>query len=159
MDLEKQYNLALDTAKRSECIRRKFGFVILNTSTNDIYVGYNKRIGRCCEGNECIRDRYQTKNGERVELGGEIHAEQMALINSGPFTSNLSVRAVLAGVNADGIPLTGAISFPCHVCALSIAFSGIRYVHMATEKGVIEAVSIWDIIEHREKEWEFSYDV
>lgn len=161
MDLEQQYSLALDTARKSECVRRKYGVVIdyatVAAGQNPLLVhGYNKRIGRCCDGELCARDRFRTRNGERVELGAEIHAEQAALIKWVGAASN---RFVLAGLDAKGKELTGTITFPCHVCSLMIADAGFKHVYLKLEKNRIEAVSIWDIIEHREREWEYEYDV
>lgn len=160
MDLEQQYKLALDTAKKSECIRRKYGVVMtyegFYTNSSPV-LGYNKRIGRCCDGELCSRDRYRTRNGERVELGAEIHAEQMALVDASSLARN--TRFLIAGLDAKGSELIGKIAYPCHVCAIMIAYYGVNSVWLKTHKTKIEPVSIWEIIEYRESEWEHTYDV
>lgn len=148
------YEHALEQAKTSPCKRRKYGAIILTETENgkvDWTCGVNLRVSDCCNGDICVRDRYATSNGERAELGAEIHAEQSALVLRRP--AGRDIAFILAGLDKYGKELTMPSVFPCHVCALMIAHAGFKYVWMLFEPGVVEPISIYDIIEHREAGW------
>jgi len=70
------FSIALETAKTSPCTRRKYGAVIASLSNDVFYTAAaNYGISKCCQGNVCARDRLGIQHGQRVEVGGEIHAE------------------------------------------------------------------------------------
>jgi deoxycytidylate deaminase len=92
---------------------------------------------------------YGFQNGERVEVGAEIHAETAALI-AAPKKGEVFI---LVGQTASG-PLYGPSVYPCHGCALAIKFGGYKYIYIKTDKDTIQAVSIAKIIEYREEEWQ-----
>lgn len=142
--------LAEEVAQESPCIRRQYGAVISDDS-GYVVQGFNARMSNCCKGKVCIRDRYGTLNGERAELGAEIHAEQAVLIKY-DYNSPLPVRFYLAGF-AHGEQLLDENVYPCHSCALMIKYAGFRTVVIRSSSGLIVPVSIAQIIESRENAW------
>lgn len=150
-DLRPYFQIAEWKATDSPCVRRKYGALIAyaDITENPLWVvETNSRLARCCDG-KCVRDTFKFTNGERVEMGAEIHAETAALIAA----KNKGDLFVLVGQTANS-PLYGENVYPCHACALAIKFAGYKHIHIKTAKDVIQAVSIDAIIEHRELEWE-----
>lgn len=151
--LEPYFKVGEEIAKASPCTRRQYGAVIVVSGPEIYYqTAFNKRIGRCC-GGSCIRDRFGFANGERVEIGGEIHAETAALINFEP-DDIYNAYFILVGFLSNGTELLGRSVWPCHMCAMNIAFAGFKYIYIRNTNGIISPVSIYEIIEGREQEWE-----
>lgn len=103
----------------SECVRKKFGCLIVDPDTNCVLVnGYNggPRGGdRLCGGESCIRDTRHIESGTQNDIGCN-HAEANAIVNSARL----------------GIPIAGKWLFvngePCINCAKLITQSGIARV-------------------------------
>ena len=73
------------TAKRSTCMRRSVGAVIVK-DRRAIATGYNGAPrGRvnCNDLGKCIREELDIPRGERYELCRSVHAEQNAIIQAG----------------------------------------------------------------------------
>ena len=75
--------IAEAVARRSTCIRRQYGAVIVK---NDVIVatGYNgspRNAVNCCDAGECWREANNIPHGERYELCQAVHAEANAIIN------------------------------------------------------------------------------
>jgi dCMP deaminase len=106
--------IAVDVAKRSTCLRRQIGAVVVN---GDVIVstGYNgnPRSMPHCEEIGCIRDELKIPSGERMEICTGVHAEMNALL--------------FAGKEARGGVLYTTI-VPCNTCAKMIINAGIRRV-------------------------------
>ncbi|MFQ5837253.1 MAG: cytidine/deoxycytidylate deaminase family protein [Thermoplasmata archaeon] len=106
--------IAVDVAKRSTCLRRQIGAVVVN---GDVIVstGYNgnPRNMPHCEEIGCVRDELKIPSGERMEICTGVHAEMNALL--------------FAGKEARGGALYTTI-VPCNTCAKMIINSGIRRV-------------------------------
>lgn len=143
--------LAEKTAASSPCIRRIYGAVI--DDGNTYYAAYNARVGKCCSDDLCIRDRRKNFHGERVEQGGEIHAEQAVLLGW-KFPVTGVTHFYLAGFDKHGNHLYGKNAWPCHACALMIKFAGFKSVIIRLENGDLEPVNISRIIEEQESEWD-----
>lgn len=152
-DLRPYFKIADDKLKESPCVRRQYAALIAYSDPEMILplwvVETNNRQSRCCDG-ECIRSAYGVRNGERIEMGAEVHAETAALI-SAPTKGEVFI---LAGQTSQGTPLYGKDVYPCHGCALAIKFAGYKHIYIRSDKSTITAVSIADIIEERESEWE-----
>lgn len=144
--------MAQEEAKKSPCVRRQFGAVIVSPSTAIPYhvAQYNQRVSQCCKG-ICARDRAQVRNGERVEVGAEIHAETAAIIDYNPPNGERGIL-VLAGYSGERELLSTEV-WPCHTCAVNLKFTGIRYVYMKNLDNVLAPVSIAEVLEYRESEW------
>lgn len=146
----KMMELAEQCALTSPCLRRKYGATIANSTSVMVYS--NMRVGHCCDGGLCVRDRYGSGHGENVERGAEIHAEQAALL-LWKRGFGRGTHLYLAGYGRDGKLLTGKQCRPCHTCALMIKFVGLNFVVIRNEDGDIVPVSISEIIEDHERPW------
>lgn len=80
-----EYFLAIAeaVARRSTCLRRQYGAVIVK---DDVIVstGYNgspRGAANCCDVGECWREANNIPHGERYELCAAVHAEANAIIN------------------------------------------------------------------------------
>jgi dCMP deaminase len=124
-------------AKRSTCLRRQVGAVIV-LDNQIISTGYN---GACSKLEECIdvgclRDEQGIRSGERHEICRAVHAEQNAII-----------QAAVRGVSLKGGTVYCTHS-PCILCAkmivnaqikrcvVSEAYSEKNYVELFEKAGV-----------------------
>jgi dCMP deaminase len=108
-------NIAEDVAKRSTCIRRQIGAVIVNTKKEIVATGYNgnPRGQKHCSEIGCIRDIENIPSGERSEVCTAVHAEQNALIQAGTRSRDGTMYCII---------------LPCNTCAKMIANAGIKRV-------------------------------
>ncbi len=77
-------DLAEVVAKRSTCLRRRYGAVIVNQDQviSTGYVGAPRGRKNCTDINSCIREKMQVPRGERYELCRSVHAEANAIIHA-----------------------------------------------------------------------------
>lgn len=106
------------TAKRSTCMRRSVGAVIVKDN-RAIATGYNgapRGIAHCEERGGCLRQQLGVPSGQRHEICMALHAEQNAII-----------QAAAMGHSIEG----GTIYVthqPCAICAKMIINSGIKRI-------------------------------
>ncbi len=106
------------TAKRSTCMRRNVGAVIVKDK-HAIATGYNgapRGIAHCEEKGGCLRQQLGVPSGQRHELCRALHAEQNAII-----------QAASMGHSIEG----GTIYIthqPCVICAKMIINAGIKRI-------------------------------
>jgi dCMP deaminase len=101
-------------AKRSTCLRRQVGAVIV-VDRRIIATGYNgacKGVRDCLELG-CLRDELGIESGTRQEVCRAAHAEQNAII-----------QCAVHGVSCKGGTLYTTLS-PCFICARMIVNAGI----------------------------------
>lgn len=103
--------------KRSTCLRRKVGAVIVR-DRQILTTGYNgapRKLKHCAETG-CIREQMGVPSGERHELCRGIHAEQNAIIQAA----------------VHGISISGATIYvthqPCSLCAKMLINAGIEKI-------------------------------
>lgn len=109
----------LALSKASNCVRRKFGALLLDPQRNVVLMdGYNggpRGGGELCGGDVCLRDVQQIESGTRMEIGCH-HAEMNVICNCA----------------ASGVPTRGAwlvvTGEPCTMCAKLIHHAGIERV-------------------------------
>ncbi|MEA1939841.1 MAG: cytidine/deoxycytidylate deaminase family protein [Candidatus Caldatribacteriota bacterium] len=104
-------------SKRSTCLRRKVGAVIVKDK-RILTTGYNgapRGLSHCLEIG-CLREKRNIKSGERQELCRGLHAEQNAI-----------VQAALCGVSIAGSTLY-CTNQPCITCAKMIINSDIKKI-------------------------------
>ena len=109
--------IAQQVAKRSTCLRRAVGAVIVKDK-RILATGYNgapSGFAHCAETG-CMREQRQIPSGERQEICRGLHAEQNAII-----------QAALHGVSVAGGDLYGTHQ-PCITCAKMIINAGIKRV-------------------------------
>ncbi|MCI7146352.1 MAG: cytidine/deoxycytidylate deaminase family protein [Clostridiales bacterium] len=111
--------MAYVTAKRSTCLRRQVGAVIVK-DRHIIATGYNgapRGIRHCGDREEgCLRQQLGVPSGEKHELCRALHAEQNAII-----------QAATLGQSVEG----GTIYVthqPCVICAKMIINAGIERI-------------------------------
>jgi dCMP deaminase len=104
-------------AKRSTCIRRRVGAVIVKDK-RILSTGYNgapSGLDHCVDLG-CLREAKQVPSGERHELCRGLHAEQNAIVQAAYH----------------GVPIKGALVYcthlPCSICIKMIINAGIEQV-------------------------------
>lgn len=104
-------------AKRSTCLRRQIGAIIVRDK-HILTTGYNGApagIKHCFEAG-CLREQHHIPSGERHELCRAIHAEQNAII-----------QGALHGIGLGGSTLY-CTNHPCVLCAKMLINAGIKKV-------------------------------
>ncbi len=125
-------------AKASNCVRRKFGALLVDPTRNVVLMdGYNggpRGGGALCGGDVCLRDAEHVESGTRMEVGCH-HAEMNVICNAA----------------ANGVPTRGAwllvTGEPCLLCAKLIHHAGIERV-MVVEGGYMGANGCTYLQEH-----------
>lgn len=106
------------TAKRSTCLRRKVGAVIV-VDKRIVATGYNgapKGLPHCEDQGGCLREKLGVPSGQRHELCRALHAEQNAII-----------QAAVMGNSIDGASIF-VTHQPCVICAKMIINAGITRI-------------------------------
>lgn len=120
-------------AKRSTCLRRKVGAILVKDK-RILATGYNgapKGLEHCSTTG-CLRIERNIPSGERHELCRGLHAEQNAII-----------QAALHGTSIDGATLY-CTNQPCVVCAKMIINAGIKEIVFKGEYPDVLARKILD---------------
>jgi dCMP deaminase len=104
-------------SKRSTCIRRKVGAVLVRDK-RILSTGYNGAPSglRHCLDIGCLRKEMKVPSGERHELCRGLHAEQNAII-----------QAALHGVSIKDATMY-CTNHPCIICSKMIINSGIKRI-------------------------------
>jgi dCMP deaminase len=105
-------------AKRSTCIRRSVGAVIVKDK-RILSTGYNGAPSgiRHCIDIGCLREKLGVESGQRHELCRGIHAEQNSII-----------QAAYHGASIKGADLY-CTNLPCSICAKMIINAGIKTIY------------------------------
>ena len=124
--------IAEAVSKRSTCLRRQYGAVIVN---NDeiVATGYNgapRGQVNCCDVGECWRETNHIPHGEQYEKCLAVHAEQNAII-SAPRDKMIGATLYLYG-SENGNTID---AYPCEICQRLIDNAGIICVE-SSKKGV-----------------------
>lgn len=108
-------NMAVLASKRSTCLRRQVGAVIVKDN-QVLATGYNgapKGVPNCCDLDECLREKLHIPSGERHELCRAVHAENNAI-----------TQCAVNGVSCKGGTMYVTDS-PCNMCLKQIINAGI----------------------------------
>jgi dCMP deaminase len=106
------------TSKRSTCLRRHVGAVIVQDK-HVIATGYNgapRGLRHCAEIGGCLREEMKIPSGERHELCRALHAEQNAIIQAAVMGQS---------VEHGTIYITHQ---PCAICSKMIINAGISRI-------------------------------
>lgn len=106
------------TAKRSTCLRRQVGAIIVKDK-HIIATGYNgapKGLPHCEDLGGCYREKLGVPSGQRHELCRALHAEQNAIIQ---------VATLGQSIEGGTIYVTHQ---PCVICAKMIINAGIKRI-------------------------------
>ncbi|HHV64452.1 MAG TPA: cytidine deaminase [Peptococcaceae bacterium] len=120
-------------AKRSTCLRRNYGAVIVkdNIIVSTGYNGAARGEPNCIDTMECVREKYNVPKGERYELCVAVHAEQNAIIAGDPVKMQ-GATIYIAGFERSGGP---ASAEPCLLCRRMIKNALIKRVVYLDENG------------------------
>ncbi|MBI5209940.1 MAG: dCMP deaminase family protein [Elusimicrobia bacterium] len=138
-------NIAKETGRRSTCLRRHYGAVIVNNDqiVSTGYAGAPRKMANCTEIGTCIRIKLNVPKGEHYEWCRAVHAEQNAIIHASRFDM-IGATLYLVGVAADdGEVIEGAA--PCRICKRMIINAGIKRVIIQTAPGrhEVQEVERW----------------
>ena len=119
--------IAAAVARRSTCLRRQYGAVIVK---NDeiVATGYNgapRGDDNCCDVGECWRERNHIPHGEQYEKCVAVHAECNAII-SASRRDMLGAALYLYGFEGFDHPIESPV--PCLICSRLIKNAGIAQV-------------------------------
>lgn len=154
MDRIDKTNYYLDIAqtvlKRSTCLRRHYGAIIVK---NDeiVSTGYNGaprgRIN-CNELGYCVREQLNIPSGERYELCRSVHAEANAII-SASRSECIGATLYLAGQDAKTGELINNTT-SCSMCRRNIINAGIAKVVIRNTPTEFTEVDVEDWIKDDE---------
>ncbi len=138
-------DIASTVSKRSTCLRRNYGAVIVK---NDeiIATGYNgapRGCENCIDRGYCKREKLNVPHNERYELCRSIHAEQNALLSAARKDCIGATLYLSCTIGNCWVPDTEC----CDMCKKLIINSGISEVIIrdnATEQRIYN-VKEWDI--------------
>lgn len=144
-DKDKYYlDIALCVSKRSTCLKRHYGAVIVN---NDeiIATGYNgnpRGMFNCCKRGKCNRMNKPHNTGDYSDCFS-VHAEQNAMLSA-------SRRDMIGGMlylaaeeyNENGLLYEIYDVSPCPICLRMILNSGIKFIITRDENGVCKKLEV-----------------
>ena len=139
-------DIAETVAKRSTCLRRHYGAVIVNHD-EIVSTGYNgapRGRKNCVDLNYCTREALKIPSGQRYELCRSVHAEANAIIHASR-NDTLGGTLYLVGKNAaDNSYVENAA--PCSMCKRMIINAGIVRVIIRNTKDSFTSVNVDDWI-------------
>lgn len=136
-------DIAKAVGRRSTCLRRRYGAVIVKDHVI-VSTGYNgapRGEANCSDIGQCERNRLHIPSGERYELCKAVHAEQNAIINGDPEKMKGGIIYIV-GFNADGSLASGR---PCMLCRRMIRNAMLREVVYLETDGAVIRVTPEDI--------------
>lgn len=154
MERRDKINYYLDIAetvsKRSTCLRRIYGAVIVNhdeiIATG--YVGAPRGRKNCSDLNFCIRTKLAVPRGERYELCRSVHAEANAII-SAPREKMLGASIYLVGFEVETMNYVSNAN-SCSMCKRMIINAGIDRVIVRDTKENFREIMVQEWIEQDE---------
>lgn len=117
--------IAQAVSRRSTCLRRQYGAVIV-AGDEIISTGYNgapRGDENCCDTSECWREAHKIPHGERYEECVAVHAEANAIISAARKDMLGSTLYLYGEENGLKIP-----AVPCKICEKLIRNAGIGRV-------------------------------
>lgn len=128
--------IAKVVSRRSTCLRRRYGAVIVKDRVM-ISSGYNgspRGMENCIDLGRCTREELKVPSGERYELCEAVHAEQNAIINAPPDRMK-NATIYIAGYEEDGSFAAGR---PCKLCNRMIRNAQIKEVIYLDKDGELK---------------------
>ncbi|MBP5461579.1 MAG: dCMP deaminase family protein [Lachnospiraceae bacterium] len=125
-------NIAKEVARRSTCLRRQYGAVIVK---DDVIVstGYNgsaRGEENCCDKGECWRESHDIPHGEQYEKCRAVHAEMNAVIHANRSDTQ-GATLYLAGIENGRFIRSPR---PCEICSRVIKNAGIERIVTYVER-------------------------
>ena len=143
-------NIAKEVARRSTCLRRWYGAVIVKNDQiiSTGYAGAARGAVNCSDTGVCPRQQANIPRGERYELCRSVHAEMNAIIHAAR-ADMIDSTLYLSGLNAeDGSIVNGAR--PCKICTRLIINAGIKTVKVLDENDTVQTYDVADFVKNEE---------
>jgi dCMP deaminase len=136
-------DIALSVAKRSTCLRRKFGAVIVkdNTIVGTGYNGNARGVVNCSEVG-CIKNMMHSPQGMAYDYCPAVHAEENAIINSNR-ADRIGATLYITGINPDG---GYTLALPCQRCQRKIINSQIKRVILMKDDGKAMTIDVEEYV-------------
>jgi dCMP deaminase len=146
-------NIAAEVSKRSTCLRRLFGAVIVKNDQiiSTGYVGAPRGSVNCSSLGVCPREKAGIPRGERYELCRSVHAEMNAVIHASR-DQMIDSTLYLACLDAKSGKRVGGTR-PCKLCTRVIINAGIKWVVAEDEGLQIVRYSVADWVQNDHGEW------
>lgn len=138
-------SIAREVSKRSTCLRRRFGAVIVSKGDRIISTGYNGAIRKaveCLTIGRCMRNELNIPHGERYELCKSFHAEQNAVLGAPPGDRK-GATLYLYGETFDGKPMDAN---PCMMCRRMIVQGELEQVKAVRADGSIKVIDVEEFV-------------
>jgi len=154
MERRDKVNYYLDLAdvvsKRSTCLRRRYGAVIVKNDEviSTGYVGAPRGRKNCSDLGTCVRQKLNIPRGERYELCRSVHAEANAII-SASRDKMIGATLYLAGREMSDDSIISH-SCSCSMCKRMIINAGISKVVIRDTMEAYRVVEVEDWIEKDE---------
>ena len=142
-------DLAEMVSKRSTCLRRSYGAVIVKNDEviSTGYVGAPRGRANCSDLGYCIRAELKIPRGERYELCRSVHAEANAII-SASRDKMIDSTLYLTGVERDGSYVSNSCC--CSMCKRMVINAGIREVVIRDDHEHFRVIPVTDWIDNDE---------
>ena len=144
-------SIAAEVAKRSTCLRRQYGAVIVKNDevVSTGYVGAPRGRSNCIDLGYCIREQLQIPRGERYELCRSVHAEANAII-SASRERMLGSALYLSGIDLKENGNYVKNANPCSMCKRLIINAGIEQVFIRDDKENYRRIAVLEWVENDE---------
>lgn len=137
-------DIAQTVAKRSTCLRRKFGAIIVKNDSI-VSTGYNgapRGRKNCSDLNYCMRDKLNIPRGERYEMCRSIHAEANAII-AASREEMIGADLYMACIDVKTGELSAGMS-SCAMCKRQIINAGIERVIIRDTENDFRIIEVAD---------------
>lgn len=153
MSRRDKVNYYLDMAevvgKRSTCIRKQYGAVIVKHD-EVISTGYNgapRGRQNCIDLGVCRREQLNVPRGERYELCRSVHAEQNAII-SASRDRMLGSSLYMTGIDLRDDNRYVERAMPCSMCKRVIINAGIETIYIRDTRDEYRKVDVQEWIDN-----------
>lgn len=140
-------NIAKEVAKRSTCMRRRFGAVIVNQDQiiSTGYAGSPRKTKNCIEIGLCLRTELKLEHGHNYELCRSVHAEQNAIIHASRLDMiGGSLYLVSIKTDNDEVP---EYRLPCMLCKRMIINAGLEEVVVLGPNQEVKKFAVFDWVQ------------
>ncbi len=143
-------NIAREVARRSTCLRRWFGAVIVKNDQiiSTGYAGSARGTINCSDIGICPRQQAGIPRGERYELCRSVHAEMNAIIHAARIDM-IGSTMYLVGLDSKDEKVIEAAK-PCKICKRLIINAGIKTVIVLEPKDVVMTYEVDEFIRGEE---------
>lgn len=151
-------DLADVVSRRSTCLRRRYGAVIVKNDEviSTGYVGAPRGRKNCSDLGFCLRQKMNIPRGERYELCRSVHAEANAIISAERERMIGSALYLVGREVSTGEYIKHSCS--CSMCKRQIINAGIQTVYIRDDEDHYRTIAVQDWIDNDESlEGTFGY--